>query len=171
MTASLWHWPKPPPPRSGPSKSVKRRCGAVTQVRTRDWDSRLSHIPSLDCGFSDLRWEKFKIWLVTLVVKNPPASAGEVRDAGSILGWWRPPVGRCGNSLQTLTRNTGMHTPWGSLRQSDTATYWQFLVLPASLQRGEPLLGGPRVGSHFTFLKTVWLYYITCGVLGPRPGI
>ena len=34
-----------------------------------------------------------------------------------------------------------MRAPWGSLRQSDTATYWQFLVLPASVQRGEPLLG------------------------------
>ena len=68
-------------------------------------------------------------------------------------------------------RNTGMHAPWGSLRQSDTATYWQFLVLPACVQRGDPLLGGRRDGSQFIFKKHFWLYYIACGVLVPRPGI
>jgi len=34
------------------------------------------------------------------VVKNPPANAGDVRDAGLILGSGRSPGGGCGNPLQ-----------------------------------------------------------------------
>ena len=37
---------------------------------------------------------------VALVVKNPPANAGDVRDVGSIPGWGRCPGGGNGNSLQ-----------------------------------------------------------------------
>ena len=35
-----------------------------------------------------------------LVVKNPPANVGDVRDAGSISGWERSPGGGHGHSLQ-----------------------------------------------------------------------
>ena len=34
------------------------------------------------------------------MVKNPPAEAGDVRDAGSIPGWKRSPVKGNGNPLQ-----------------------------------------------------------------------
>ena len=34
------------------------------------------------------------------VVKNPPANAGDLRDAGSILGLGRSPGGGHGNPLQ-----------------------------------------------------------------------
>ena len=37
---------------------------------------------------------------VALVVKNPPASAGDIRDMGSISGSGRSPGGRHGNPLQ-----------------------------------------------------------------------
>jgi len=37
---------------------------------------------------------------VELVVKNPPPSAGDVRDAGSVPGWRRSPGGGHGNPLQ-----------------------------------------------------------------------
>ena len=37
---------------------------------------------------------------VALVVKNPPANAGDVRDTGSIPGWRRSPGGEHGNPLQ-----------------------------------------------------------------------
>ena len=37
---------------------------------------------------------------VVLVVKNPPANPGDLRDAGSILGWGRAPGGGQGNRLQ-----------------------------------------------------------------------
>ena len=43
-----------------------------------------------------------QLWksLVELVVKNPPANAGDVREAGSIPGSGRSPRGRHGNPLQ-----------------------------------------------------------------------
>ena len=37
---------------------------------------------------------------MTLVVKNPPANAGDVRDGGSISGLGRSPGGGRGNPLQ-----------------------------------------------------------------------
>ena len=37
---------------------------------------------------------------VALVVKNLPASAGDIRDMDSILGWGRSPGGGHGNPLQ-----------------------------------------------------------------------
>ena len=37
---------------------------------------------------------------VALVVKNPPANAGDIRDTGSIPGWGRSPGGGHGNPLQ-----------------------------------------------------------------------
>ena len=43
---------------------------------------------------------------VALVVKNPPASAGDVRDAGSIPGSGRSPGGGHGNPLQYSSLET-----------------------------------------------------------------
>ena len=37
---------------------------------------------------------------LVLVVKNPRASAGDIRDTGSIRGWRRSPGGGHGNPLQ-----------------------------------------------------------------------
>ena len=37
---------------------------------------------------------------VVLVVKNPPAKAGDIRDTGSVPGLGRSPGGRHGNPLQ-----------------------------------------------------------------------
>ena len=37
---------------------------------------------------------------MALVVENLPASAGDIRDAGSISGWGRSPGGGDGNPLQ-----------------------------------------------------------------------
>ena len=37
---------------------------------------------------------------MALVVKNPPANAGDIRDADSIPGWGRTPGGGHGNPLQ-----------------------------------------------------------------------
>ena len=44
----------------------------------------------------------YRIWAsqVALVVKNPPAKAGDARDAGSIPGLGRSPGGEHGNPLQ-----------------------------------------------------------------------
>ena len=37
---------------------------------------------------------------MALVVKTPPANAGDVRDVGSTLGWGKIPGGGQGNLLQ-----------------------------------------------------------------------
>ena len=37
---------------------------------------------------------------MTLVVKNPPANAGDIRDVGSIPGLGRSPGGEHGNACQ-----------------------------------------------------------------------
>ena len=42
----------------------------------------------------------FRASQVALVVKNPPANAGDVRDVGSIPGSGRSPAGGHGNLLQ-----------------------------------------------------------------------
>ena len=39
-------------------------------------------------------------FLCVLVVKNPPANAGDIREAGSIPGSGRSPGGGHGNPLQ-----------------------------------------------------------------------
>ena len=44
----------------------------------------------------------------TLVVKNPPDSAGDLRDAGSIPGLERPPGGGHGNPLQYSCLSHGL---------------------------------------------------------------
>ena len=63
---------------------------------------------------------------VALVVKNPPAIAGDVRDAGSIPGSGRSPGGGHGNPLQYSClenphgqRSLVGYSPWG-LHESDT---------------------------------------------------
>ena len=70
---------------------------------------------------------------VALVVKNPPANAGDLRDAGLILGLGRSPGGRHSNPLQysclenPMERSLAGYSPQGH-RESDTteATLTQF---------------------------------------------
>ena len=47
---------------------------------------------------------------MVLLVKNLPANAGEIRDAGSILGWGRSPGGGNGNPLQYSCPGNPMDT-------------------------------------------------------------
>ena len=56
---------------------------------------------------------------MVLVVKNPPANAGDIRDAGSIPGWGRSPGGGHGNPLQYprlenphRQRSLAGYSPW-----------------------------------------------------------
>ena len=52
------------------------------------------------------------LWVsqVVLVVKNPSANAGDVRDVGSMPRWRRSPGGGCGNPLQcSCLENTHGH--------------------------------------------------------------
>ena len=60
------------------------------------------------------------------VVKNPPANAGDTRDAGLIPGWGRSPGGGNGNSLQysclgnPMDRGAWWATVHGLAKQSGT---------------------------------------------------
>ena len=63
---------------------------------------------------------------VVLVVRNPPANAGDVRDMGSIPGLGRTPGGGDGNSLQysclgnLMDRKAWQATILGVAKESDT---------------------------------------------------
>ena len=55
-----------------------------------------------------------------LVVKNPPANAGDIRDVGSVPEWGRSPGGGNGNPLQYSCleilhgqRTLAGYSPWG----------------------------------------------------------
>ena len=71
-----------------------------------------------------------KIWAsqVVLIVKNPPANAGDTRDAGSIPGSGRSPGVRNGNQLQyscldnSMDRGLVGYNPRGH-RESDTTEH------------------------------------------------
>ena len=54
----------------------------------------------LDCRLIARPWTNYLGSQVVLVVKNPPANAGDLRDAGSIPGSGRCPGGGNGNPLQ-----------------------------------------------------------------------
>ena len=58
--------------------------------------------------------------LVALVVKNPPAKAGDLRDQGLIPGSGRFPRGRHGNPLQHSYLENPMNRGawWATLRGS-----------------------------------------------------
>ena len=62
----------------------------------------------------------YRISQVALVVKNPPADAGNIRDAGLIPGSGRSPGGGHGNPLQYSClenphgqRRLAGYSPWG----------------------------------------------------------
>ena len=63
-------------------------------------------------------WENSQ---VVLVVKNPPANAGDIRDAGLILGWERSPEGRTGSPVQ-----------YSCLENSMDRGAWQATILGVS---------------------------------------
>ena len=64
---------------------------------------------------------------VSLVVKNPPANAGDTRDAGSILGLGRSPGGGHGNPLQcSCLENPMGRGPWWAIVHRATES-WTWL--------------------------------------------
>ena len=55
---------------------------------------------------------------MTLVVKNPPANAGDLGDTSLIPGWGRSLGGGNGNALQYSCLENPMDSLWGH-RESD----------------------------------------------------
>ena len=69
------------------------------------------------------------------MVKNPPANAGNIRDAGSIPGLGRSPGGGHGNPFQNSClenphgqRSLAGYSPWGG-RESDMTERLSPLVI------------------------------------------
>ena len=66
----------------------------------------------------------FGAWASGTVVKNPPASAGDTRDAGSVPRWGRSPGEGKGNPLQYFhgefhgQKTLAGYSPWGC-KESD----------------------------------------------------
>ena len=102
---------------------------------------------------------------VALVVKNPPANAGDIRDLGSISGSGRSPGGEHGNPLQYSClenprgqRSLEGYSPWGH-KESGTAeaTYHapDSYCLYVSSERGHSvasrLEGYKKVGTVLEF--------------------
>ena len=81
-----------------------------------------------------------------LVVKNPPANAGDIRDSGSIAGSRRSPGGGHGHALQYswLEKSwkkgawrVSVHSvakSWTQLKQLSTHAHWNFLEVCFSLR-------------------------------------
>ena len=68
-------------------------------METENWFKQYFRSSVEDCGDS-LSKRISRASQVALVVKKPPANAGEVGDTGSIPGWGRSPGGGHGNPLQ-----------------------------------------------------------------------
>ena len=91
-----------------------------------------------DCKYKGLahvpRAAKRQLWLgmlasfiqVALVVKNPPANTGDVRDKGSILGSGKSPGGGNGNPLQysCLENPTDRAASWATVHRVAKSQTW-----------------------------------------------
>ena len=94
---------------------VKKRKGKFRKSRLKLKDGNRISLPS---GWCPRTWGRAS--QVALVVKNPPANAGEVRPVGSTPGSGRSPGGGHGNPLQYCRlenphrqRSLAGYSPWG----------------------------------------------------------
>ena len=84
------------------------------------WTSTLATLVE---GIFELRSQQWQASQEALVVKNPPASAGDVRDTGSVPGLGRSPGVGNDNPLQYSYLENSMdrgslagYSPWGLQR-------------------------------------------------------
>ena len=115
---------------------------------------------------------------VALVVKNPPAKAGDVRDLESNPWSGRPPGGGHGNPLQCSCLGTPMDRgAWWATGYGVAETWTQLKQLSTQactlvIQAQETYLGVPGWTARYFYLKAdlsghspLWLSY-SCG---PKP--
>ena len=86
--------------------------------RKRAWQSQAGSQCFLsvsgEWSLKELRWH-FGVSQVAVVVKNPPANAGDIRDMDSMLGLGRSPGGVHGNPLQySCLENPMDRGGWGA---------------------------------------------------------
>ena len=89
---------------------------------------------------------------VALVVKNPPANAGDARDAGLILGWGRHPEVRNGSPLQYSCLENFMG--WGA---------WWTTVHRVTKSWAEPSNWAPMYAEGYSI---VWTWTLRSYCLG-----
>ena len=78
---------------------------------------------------------------VALVLKNPPANAGNIRDAGLIPGLSRSPEGGCGDPLQySCLENPMARGAWWAMvhRVARVGHDWSNLTLICALYSLKP---------------------------------
>ena len=103
-------------------------CGKWLMVCTATYTDMHTHVH--ECGASQ----------VALVVKNPPAKAGDARDAGSIPVWGRSPGGAHGSPLQS----SSLESP------SDRGAWWATVH---STAENRTRLKRPSLHSHTRMLE------------------
>ena len=74
--------------------------------------------PGIELGSPALQVILYQLYQGSLVVKNPPANAGDIRDVGSIPGLGRSLGERKGCPLQYSGLENSMDSPW-SRKESD----------------------------------------------------
>ena len=106
---------------------------------------------------------------VVLLLKNPPASAGDVRNLGSIPGYGKSPEGGHGNPLQYSSLEPGGLQSIGSQRVKHSWSHWACMhantIVFTSWRRGS-LVSSKVFGTIFqtTFVPLVSLCYILVAV-------
>ena len=86
--------------RNGKSKALIGAAGLAVSLVALTVKNLQCRRPEFDPWFRKIAWRREWASQVVLLVKNPPADAGGVRDLGSILGPGRSPGGRNRNPLQ-----------------------------------------------------------------------
>ena len=112
---------------------------------------------------------------MALVVKNPPASAGDIRDAGSIPGSGRSPGGGHGNPLQYACLKNPMNRGawWATVHRVSWSQTWlkwlsthahmfTICVQVSPLSKFCPGVWNPIRNVHFNSLSCFLNFYIEC---------
>ena len=133
-------------PWDSPGKDSRVGCQALLQgsFQSRDW-TQVSHIAgrfftiyATGKGMNHywfkplcfgIVWDRARTSQVTLVVKNLPSNAGEVRDTGSIPGLGRSPAQGHDNPLQYSCLENPMDTEAWRTRVHSVAKNWTWLKL------------------------------------------
>ena len=103
---------------------------------------------------------------VVLLLKNPPASAGDVRNLGSIPGYGKSPEGGHGNPLQYSSLEPGGLQSIGSQRVKHSWSHWACMhantIVFTSWRRGS-LVSSKVFGTIFqtTFVPLVSLLHFS----------
>ena len=89
---------------------------------------------------------------MVLVVKNPPATAGDIRDTGSIPRWRRSPGGGNGNSIQYSCLENPL----------DRGAWWSMVY---GVTKSQPLLKRLRMHAHIIDIQYILSWEVNYPVI------